>query len=160
MSRRATGEPLRELMMLIANPEPDVCIEFPGKKNGSGYGVLSVHSKPRLAHQVSLEVSGFERPTPKHEVRHSCQNRPCINPLHIKWGTRSENQQDRYRLHNDHHRGERNSKSKLTEQQVNTIKHRLDCHETVTALAQEYGVVYGTIRFIELGITWSHLKET
>lgn len=54
-------------------------------------------------------------------------------------------------------RGSRNHFSKLTECQVREIKALLKLGLSNPAIAERYGVVSSTIRFIQTGETWSHL---
>lgn len=69
------------------------CVEYQGAKNASGYGVIP---KPvngsRLAHRAAL-AEALGRPV-QGVVRHSCDNPPCINPMHLTEGTQAENVQD------------------------------------------------------------------
>ena len=69
------------------------CIEFVGARNEQGYGVLP---KPvngsRLAHRAALAES-LGRPV-IGVARHSCDNPPCINHLHLIEGTQLENIRD------------------------------------------------------------------
>lgn len=45
------------------------------------------------AHDLVLTVWDGPKP-PDKESCHSCDNRPCINPLHLRWGTRQDNVDD------------------------------------------------------------------
>lgn len=73
---------------------PDECWPWMGGTNGVGYGVLRIHKKMRLATHVSLEVAGRPRPSEEHQACHHCDNPPCTNPVHLFWGTRSDNARD------------------------------------------------------------------
>ena len=60
-------------------------------------------------------------------------------------------------LYGQHHsRGTKNGKSKLTEEQVFTIRQQLMDGETVTELASKFGVQKSAISKIKTGRTWNH----
>lgn len=73
------------------------CWEVPWKaRTPGGYPTLQVEMKHTLASRFVLLLDGQECPGipfPKGpwEVLHSCDNKGCVNPEHIRWGTRSEN---------------------------------------------------------------------
>jgi hypothetical protein len=56
--------------------------------------------------------------------------------------------------------GEHHARAKLTEEQVRAIKARMTSNPQLTyeALADEYGVTYGTIGKIMSGRTWKHVS--
>jgi hypothetical protein len=52
-------------------------------------------------------------------VLHSCDNPPCINPMHLSLGTKADNAQQREARGRGYDRsGERNGRAKLTNAQV------------------------------------------
>jgi hypothetical protein len=73
------------------------CWEAEQTSNGEGYsyGTFRVNKKAkRIAlHRLSYIVFNGEIPD-GHCVMHKCDNRKCINPLHLKTGTKKENTQD------------------------------------------------------------------
>lgn len=83
------GAPLRErLEAKVA--KTDHCWFWLGHINGSGYGVIGVGGKARLAHRVSYEV--FVGPIPDGLViDHLCRNRACIAPTHLQPVTQEVN---------------------------------------------------------------------
>ena len=89
------------------------------------------------------------------EVRHLCGKAICVNPHHLCWGTRAENERDKL-LHGTHNAGERNGRAKLTVAQVREIRRRYATEAvTQTALAREYGVHSSMVSEIVNGIRWS-----
>lgn len=84
-------------------------------------------------------------------IRHTCDNRRCINPKHLIIGTHQENVKDRVKRDRSA-KGKKNGRSKLTERQVLVIYN--DKKTSRTALARRYGVDRQVIRKIQIGETW------
>jgi len=70
------------------------CIEWTGARLPTGYGLFSLDGRMQRAHRVSYELSFGPIPDGLH-ILHSCDNPPCVNPAHLRPGTRTENMQDK-----------------------------------------------------------------
>ena len=128
------------------------CWEWAGNtKHKFGYGQLRILGKGREAHSVAYEV--WVGPIPEGmQVRHTCDNPPCINPAHLILGTSQDNHNDmvsRGRALN----GERNPAVKLTAEQVANIKNEVRAGATHTETAQKYGVTQSHVTNIVNGKT-------
>lgn len=72
--------------------EPDECWNWTAKVNTHGYGFMRVNYRWVVATHISLELDG--RPRSAECALHSCDNPLCVNPKHLRWGSRKENTQD------------------------------------------------------------------
>jgi hypothetical protein len=67
------------------------CLEFDGPSTDRGYGRVGDDD---YAHRIVAEHHFGPAPADKPYVLHSCDNPPCCNPMHLRWGTQAENIQD------------------------------------------------------------------
>lgn len=109
-----------------------------------GYGRFYLRGKARYAHRASLELHGFGIVPDDKVVMHSCDNPACVNPLHLKVGTSSENMQDASRKGRvvrvqDWH-GIKNPKSKLRVGDRMNLEREILLGIDLNSLAMKYGV--------------------
>ena len=69
------------------------CWEWQSITGSSGYGMLKVFGKMVSAHRFSYELYKGEIPKGL-EILHSCDNKLCVNPDHLRIGTHSENMRE------------------------------------------------------------------
>jgi hypothetical protein len=75
------------------------CIESTvGTTIKGGYKQVKVNVGGRvygiLAHRMAFEKAWRYTLTPDQHVMHTCDNPPCVNPLHLQLGDRFKNMQD------------------------------------------------------------------
>lgn len=136
----------------------DNCILWPFGRgaSGKGYGVLRYAGRQTTAHRVSLIIHQGHPPSPRHEAAHDptlCSSILCINPKHLRWATRSENEADKAER-GTIARGTVASTSSLTEEDVLKIA---ASSGDPRAAAIRYGVHVATIKRIRSGYSWSWL---
>lgn len=134
------------------------CWEYDGSRFVRGYAL--VHSRIRgtkLGHRVVWEHLNGPI-TNDLIVRHTCDNPPCVNPVHLLLGTQQDNSNDKVERGRQT-RGGRTHSSKLTELQVRQIRAISTTKNAPSTkeLALEYGVAPRTISEIVRRATWSHL---
>jgi hypothetical protein len=146
--------PRGEAQRFISELRPQAeCVPWPFKATyGSGYGAVTFGGKLTGAHRAVCEINHGPPPSPKHEAAHSCGNKACVNPAHLRWATPKENAADKA-FHGTAPIGEANGCAKLTTQQVAQIRN-LKGTATQTAIAQRFGVSRRAIGMIFSNQTW------
>lgn len=142
----------------VESPQPDQCIDWPYATDHNGYGRVGFDGRRRPAHRVALELHSGPPPSPKHEAAHApgiCHNPGCVNPLHLRWATRFENQADRV-LDGTTNRGEKNWSAKLSRTQVLAIYNSTGPH---LEAAVKYGVTRQQVGQIRSGKKWAWLTQ-
>lgn len=125
----------------------DDCLIWPFWRDKQGYGP---------SREMCILAHG-EPPTPEHQAAHSCGNgrEGCINPRHLRWATRGENQAEMVD-HGNSLRGTKNYFCKLTNDQVREIR-KVGYRESDSRLARRFGVSRATISNIRTGRSWGWL---
>ncbi len=90
---------------------------------------------------------------------HSCDNPWCVNPAHLRGGTKADNTADMHAKKRGNYtaqpKGESHHRSKLTEAMVREIKSRPN--EKPGLLAAEFGVKSAVVQRIRKGLAWKHI---
>lgn len=131
------------------------CIDHGKVSHDNGYYKKRYRGRNRFKHRlVYCETHGLEiEQIDGMVVRHTCDNRRCINPDHLLLGTTQDNM-------NDMARRRRHGKIKLTIEQVHEI--RSTCKPgrrgirgnpfSYSALGKKFQIASMTIRKVYLGI--------
>ena len=88
-------------------PGANECWPWQGTIFAVGYGAVGLQGKRHYAHRLAYELAHGVQLASDQQVRHSCDNRRCVNPAHLSIGTFYDNMQDaveRNRFkHNEEH---------------------------------------------------------
>lgn len=135
--------------------EDDECWPWTGGRDSGGYGEFRVEGKIMRAHRVAYIAHGKGDPAGT-VVRHTCDNRGCVNPRHLLIGTHADNMRDRGERQRQAH-GEGHGHARLTADIVIEARSRRSRGESVTALARKYGISRPTLSRAIYGDTWKHV---
>jgi len=142
----------------IAEATRNECWLWSYSFNPTGYPSITLKKHTQRVNRLVCRRVHGEPPTPDHQAAHNCGNRKCINPHHLEWKTRKENEADKLR-HGTHQWGERNHWAKLNEDQVREILALRKEGLTMRALSDRFGVAHSTIQSILERRNWRHLEE-
>ena len=151
------GTDVARFRKFVGDGSPTDCWEWQSTRSNRGYGKFWLNGRTALAHRVSYEIHHGLIPAGM-QVRHACDNPPCVNPAHLSVGTGKDNARDalkrgRYR------RGSRNGRAKLTEEQAREIRSCWAGGETQVSMARRLGVSRAAVQFVLSGRNWAHIKE-
>ena len=125
-----------------------------------GYGKFTFHHKTYRSHRIAYELV-FGPITGDLVVMHTCDNRKCCNPAHLRLGTQLENIQDctrKGRRHPTGVKGENHRKAKLIDAQVMQIRLLYQTgNYSQRKLADMFGIKHAAICQIVNRKTWVHL---
>lgn len=137
--------------------DSDSCWLWQGKPGADGYGYFRFEGKRRGVHGWSLTWSG-NLPVPgKCCALHHCDTPLCVNPDHLYWGDRADNNRDRAQRGRAP-KGSGHWASKLTESQVFEILEMKNQGASQASLARKFGVDPSLVSCIVRGKLWHHLS--
>lgn len=117
-----------------------------------GYGILTINRKQYLVHRlVFAMVNGYE----PEVVMHTCDNRRCCNPDHLKAGTQSENQRDKVMKRRQAVGGSINT-AKITDETVRAIR-EMGGSMSQIEIAKQFGIHQTSVSLILSRKTWRHI---
>lgn len=148
------GNALNTLLNLISQTT-DQCILWPYASNKAGYGIICIKGKNRRASAVAWELTNGTRIPKGKEACHTCDNPPCINPIHIFAGTHKENMQDSSSKRRMTH-GEKHYHARITEDIVRIIR---NSSKTSKELSEQLGLSTGHICIIRQRKIWRHVTS-
>lgn len=129
----------------------DACLLWPYSTEYNGYGNFGYMSQMHRSHKFMCELAHGPRPSSKHEAAHSCGNALCVNPGHISWKTRSENELDKRRhgtasggaAHSDGNGGSRTRLELWRIEDMRANKGKIPAD----VLAKRHGIKRGGVRY-------------
>ena len=133
--------------------ETDDCLIPPHSKPGR-YNSITPDKKSIGAHRYVCEQTHGPAPAPGMHACHSCGNKACCNPRHIRWDTPKGNNADKVK-HGTIPRGTRHSNAKLTDDLVRYIRHVET--DNCAQLARDIGINRNQIYAIRKGKAWTHV---
>jgi hypothetical protein len=110
----------------------------------------------RKVHVMACTAFHGPKPSPLHQVAHANGNPADNRAENLRWATRAENEADKLR-HGTRRIGERHNMVKLTEAQVLEIRAARVRGETLSSLADRYGIAFQTVSNIGVRKTWRHI---
>jgi len=156
----------------------------------AGYGVLTPKLAKllgeRAAHRVAVRMHDRRRPGRNLIVLHSCDNPPCCNPRHLRWGTNEQNSMDAFiarwsrlalesKLAGERTpteleargvferedrtiRGEQHHKAKITAAIVVEIRSMYDAGVATGVIAAKFGLSPSHVNSVGDRQTWRHVQ--
>jgi len=125
------------------------CWIWTGAKLKTGYGSIRINNRSKRAHRVAYELSIGSIPE-DGLILHSCDTKLCVNPDHLRVGTKSENTKDAIER-GQHKIGENSVKAKLSNIDVAIIRASLEAGISGKVLADKFNVCEATISKIKIG---------
>lgn len=154
---------VQDLLAFTKRNEETNCLEWQRSCTGAGYGQFYINQRHKLVHRLMAQLV-LPNPENKPVVMHLCDNRKCINPDHLQWGTTKENAQDcfnkgRMVIPNNKGRSRKPgvANTKLTQEQVLEIRLMDNSIYTFKQMGEMYGVTRSLIGYIRNNKIWQNV---
>lgn len=161
---RARASPTERFWRYVEKRGADECWNWTGNAKVDGYGYFGLGGRDAgkmLAHRASWIIHNGSIPdAPEYHgtvVLHTCDNRACVNPSHLRLGTQSENVRDmdaKGRRKTFAHGGEDHHNARFTDDDVRYIR---SSPKSNAELGREFGCARQVIGFVRRRITWKHV---
>lgn len=139
----------------VSTPNITDCWEWKASTGSHGYGQFGAGGK--TTHRQSWEM--FNGPIPSGKIIcHKCDNRACVNPMHLFVGTHADNMNDKVMKGRQPH-GAGHWHAKLDENAVRDIRRMVAAGLTQREAGQKYGVGQSLISNILTKRLWKHIKD-
>lgn len=138
------------------------CWNWNKKSKQDGYGRTCYkgfnNNKAMMAHRISFQLYHKRLIQENMIICHSCDNRLCCNPAHLREGTHKDNSDDKFeRGRFLFMKGEINGRAKITNEIAEIIRHRYKTERiTQTQLAQEYKINQMSISKVVRGVSYKN----
>lgn len=131
------------------------CWNWTAGLNAFGYGAFGVGPRKIVAaHRYSFEIHNGKIPEGL-SILHSCDNPKCVNPEHLRAGTKAENSKDMV-MRNRSTAGEKSASSKLSNKDVLEI---FVDPRSQSKIAKAYNVDASVISRIKGRKSWKHITR-
>lgn len=137
----------------------DTCWLFMGSRNAKGYGQIATERKhrPILTHRLAWQLANGPIPDGL-EVCHHCDTPSCCRVDHLFLGTHKENMEDCLKKGRVA-RGERGGQSKLSTDDVLTIRSLAAQGAPQDQIALRFGVSRSLVSLIVQRKRWAHIDQ-
>jgi DNA-binding transcriptional regulator YiaG len=134
------------------------CWEWQGGLSKSGYGQFTFGSENNPESWRAHRFAWFliYKRKPAEFLLHSCDNRKCVNILHLREGTHQDNMQDMVDR-NRQSKGIQTKSAKLTETDVLAIRKMSDSSISQREIARRFGVTQSVVWHVIHRKSWQHI---
>jgi hypothetical protein len=138
----------------------DECLIWPFARHASGYPRMRHDGVSKFASRVMCEVVHGPPPNKGDQALHSCGKGAdgCVNPKHIRWGSRKENMSDA-RRHGSISRGEARWNAAINEAVVHSIRQKVAAGWTQRDVARTVGVSPQLVNDVWLRKSWAWVDD-
>jgi hypothetical protein len=145
----------------VVGSNTDECIVCPHVSKGNLYPRALIDGKRVRMNRYACELGNGPAPHPSMYACHSCpggDQRGCVNPRHLYWGTHAENMRDKAER-GSRHSGEGHPSARLTWAIVDEIREKHVAGRSTRSLAIEYGIPVSSSWNICNHRSWKHRES-